>query len=78
PPSLTQAHHIRHHANGGYTVENNMVLLCAYHHTLIHNTEWEVRIQHGKPEFTAPQYRQFSRTSTTPVGSLAWHRLPGR
>nr|WP_231644731.1 HNH endonuclease signature motif containing protein [Sciscionella sp. SE31] len=59
PPALTQAHHIQHHANGGLTTEENMVLLCAYHHTLIHNAEWEVHIQHGKPEFTPPGYRQF-------------------
>ncbi|WP_231644838.1 HNH endonuclease signature motif containing protein, partial [Sciscionella sediminilitoris] len=58
PPSLTQAHHIQHHANGGLTTEENMVLLCAYHHTLIHNTEWQVHIHHGKPAFTPPEYRR--------------------
>ncbi|WP_343123724.1 HNH endonuclease signature motif containing protein [Sciscionella sediminilitoris] len=57
PPVLTQAHHIQHHANGGLTVEDNMVLLCAHHHTLIHHTEWQVRIQHGKPAFNPPEYR---------------------
>ncbi len=57
PPALTQAHHIQHHANGGLTTEENMVLLCAHHHTLIHHTEWQVRIHNGKPEFTPPEYR---------------------
>ncbi|WP_231644924.1 HNH endonuclease signature motif containing protein [Sciscionella sediminilitoris] len=73
PPALTQAHHIRHHANGGLTTEENMVLLCAYHHTLIHNTAWEVRIRTGRPEFGPPDYRatvsagrQTRRTSGSP------------
>ncbi|WP_020499662.1 hypothetical protein [Sciscionella marina] len=35
------------HADGGLTTEDNMVLLCAYHHTLIHNTEWQVNIHNG-------------------------------
>ncbi len=65
PPSLTQAHHIQHHANGGLTTEDNMVLLCAYHHTLIHNTEWKVHIQHGKPQFTPPRYRQFGYSAVS-------------
>ncbi len=57
PPALTQAHHIHHHANGGLTTEENMVLLCRQHHALIHHTEWEVRIRHGRAEFTPPNYR---------------------
>ncbi len=48
---------VNHHANGGYTTQNNMVLLCAHHHRLIHHTEWQVHIHHGKPEFTPPEYR---------------------
>ncbi|WP_020500427.1 HNH endonuclease signature motif containing protein [Sciscionella marina] len=73
PPALTQAHHVRHHANGGYTTEDNMVLLCAYHHTLVHHTAWEVRIHNGRPEFSPPGYRaaisagrQTRRTSGSP------------
>ncbi|WP_082469142.1 HNH endonuclease signature motif containing protein [Sciscionella sediminilitoris] len=58
PPALTQAHHIQHHTNGGLTVEDNMVLLCAHHHRMIHHTEWQVRITNGRAEFTPPEYRQ--------------------
>jgi hypothetical protein len=36
PASWCDAHHIRHWADGGDTSLSNMVLLCAYHHTLIH------------------------------------------
>ncbi|WP_240437471.1 hypothetical protein [Sciscionella marina] len=47
------------HPDGGLTTEENMVLRCAHHHTLIHNTDWQVRITKGKPEFTPPEYRPF-------------------
>ncbi|WP_020496016.1 HNH endonuclease signature motif containing protein [Sciscionella marina] len=57
PPNLTQAHHIQHHASGGLTTQDNMVLLCAHHHRMIHQTEWTVRIHNGTPEFTPPEYR---------------------
>ena len=33
-PAWTDAHHIRHWANGGPTVMNNLVLLCRSHHRL--------------------------------------------
>ncbi len=84
PPALTEAHHIRHHANGGLTTEDNMLLLCAYHHTAIHNTEWEVRIRNGKPEFAPPSYRHDTEHSAQHAvsrsrrGSFrAPHRIPG-
>ena len=35
-PAWTDAHHIRHWANGGPTVMNNLVLLCRSHHRLMH------------------------------------------
>ncbi|WP_407820034.1 HNH endonuclease signature motif containing protein, partial [Staphylococcus aureus] len=34
-PAWTDAHHIRHWANGGPTVMNNLVLLCRSHHRLM-------------------------------------------
>ncbi|MFI5430837.1 DUF222 domain-containing protein [Rhodococcus baikonurensis] len=48
-PAWTDAHHIRHWANGGPTVMNNLVLLCRSHHRLIHRKsgfvgKWEIRI----------------------------------
>src|SRR5215211_5158974 len=33
---FTDAHHIRHWANGGETSVENLVLLCRYHHRLVH------------------------------------------
>ena len=35
-PRWADAHHITHWADGGTTNLNNLVLLCRYHHTLVH------------------------------------------
>jgi hypothetical protein len=59
PPVMTQAHHIRHWADGGPTSLDNMVLLCGEHHRTIHHTPWEVRLNadDGRPEFLPPPRR---------------------
>ena len=53
-PKQCDAHHIHHWANGGDTSVKNAVLLCRHHHTLIHQSEWEVRMVHEIPTFYAP------------------------
>ena len=59
PPIACDAHHIEHWANGGPTALRNMLLLCRAHHTVIHTTPWEVRINptDGRPEFKPPPGR---------------------
>ena len=59
PPIACDAHHIEHWANGGPTALRNMVLLCRAHHTVLHNTPWEVRINPAdrRPEFKPPPGR---------------------
>ena len=56
PPAWSEAHHIQHWADGGDTSLANLVLLCRYHHNVIHHTPWTVRIDKttGQPVFTAP------------------------
>lgn len=45
PPEMTKAHHIRWWArDGGKTDLSNGVLLCETCHHLIHDVEWEIRI----------------------------------
>jgi hypothetical protein len=63
PAAWTEGHHICHWADGGPTDMNNLVLLCGFHHRLIHHSDWEVFIgsdQH--PWFVPPAsvdpYRQ--------------------
>jgi hypothetical protein len=41
-PSLTEAHHIIPWSQGGRTDLANGILLCKFHHLLIHNNGWEI------------------------------------
>ena len=57
PPRHCQGHHIRHWAEGGPTELNNLVLMCAHHHRLLHRSGWEVRIAaDGLPELLPPVF----------------------
>ncbi|MFN3540475.1 MAG: DUF222 domain-containing protein [Rhodococcus sp. (in: high G+C Gram-positive bacteria)] len=63
PASWTEAHHIWHWADGGPTDMNNLVLLCGFHHRLIHHSDWEVFIGTDNhpwfvPPATVDPYRQ--------------------
>ncbi|MCC3762809.1 DUF222 domain-containing protein [Glycomyces sp. TRM65418] len=42
PVAWTEAHHLRHWADGGKTVAENLILLCRFHHGRIHTTGWSV------------------------------------
>lgn len=39
---FTDAHHVRHWADGGETSADNCVLLCRHHHRLVHEGGWQV------------------------------------
>ncbi|MBM4513410.1 DUF222 domain-containing protein [Rhodococcus hoagii] len=55
PPAHCEGHHITHWADGGPTDLDNLVLLCRYHHTLLHHSHWEVHIgPDRRPWFTPP------------------------
>ncbi|MEH1125162.1 HNH endonuclease signature motif containing protein [Micromonospora sp. CPCC 206061] len=57
PPRWCDAHHIQAWSAGGPTCVDNGVLLCGYHHRLIHRGEWQVRLgTDGRPEFIPPYY----------------------
>ncbi|HEX7743780.1 MAG TPA: DUF222 domain-containing protein, partial [Micromonosporaceae bacterium] len=57
PPRWTDAHHIRHWADGGTTSLDNAVLLCRHHHRETHRRDWQVRIAgDGHPEFLPPAW----------------------
>jgi hypothetical protein len=59
PPIACDAHHIDHWIDGGTTCLDNMVLLCRAHHSVIHATAWQVRLNpHDRlPEFKPPPGR---------------------
>ena len=71
PPIACDAHHILHWVEGGATSLVNLVLLCAAHHTMIHNSPWQVRINpHDQlPEFIPP-------ARTDPQRRPVRHRYP--
>ena len=52
------AHHIRHWANGGATDSENLVMLCGFHHRLVHDGGW-VMVAHDNRtlEFIRPDGR---------------------
>jgi hypothetical protein len=39
---FTDAHHVKHWADGGETSLSNLVLLCSFHHRLVHEEKWWV------------------------------------
>jgi hypothetical protein len=56
PAGACDAHHIREWLQGGPTQLDNLVLLCQYHHRLIHRSEWTVKLVDGWAYFTPPAY----------------------
>jgi hypothetical protein len=46
PAAWTDAHHLTAWQDGGETKTANLVLLCRYHHVLIHEGGWSVRFDH--------------------------------
>jgi hypothetical protein len=62
PPKQCDAHHLRHWADGGETSVDNATLLCRHHHTLVHQSEWEVAMVHGMPTFYPPRWVDENRT----------------
>ncbi len=58
PARWTDAHHVQPWCNGGKTSLSNACLLCRRHHRLIHQGDWQVRINPTDhlPEFLPPSY----------------------
>ncbi|MET4061041.1 hypothetical protein ABIB35_002599 [Arthrobacter sp. UYP6] len=56
PAPWCEAHHIEYHSHGGTTSTDNGVLLCGFHHHLIHREKWRITVRRGSPWFTPPTY----------------------
>ncbi len=53
---FTDAHHVKHWADGGETSLGNLVLLCSYHHRLMHEEKWQIEWWgKGRPAFVDPR-----------------------
>ncbi|HKG49492.1 MAG TPA: DUF222 domain-containing protein, partial [Actinomycetales bacterium] len=69
PPRWCDAHHIQHWSEGGPTSLVNLVLLCDFHHDVIHHGHWTVTITDGRPVFVPPAWldpTRFPRGPTDP------------
>ncbi|MDG3014629.1 HNH endonuclease signature motif containing protein [Speluncibacter jeojiensis] len=72
PAAWTDAHHIVHWADGGPTDLANTVLLCRYHHRLIHHSDWDVVMgPDGFPWFLPPRSRDPDRLPVAAYGRAA-------
>ena len=61
------AHHVVHWAHGGATKLGNLVLMCRFHHRLVHEGGYAVRVHGDGFEFTAPGGRTLPDAPTTPA-----------
>lgn len=77
PASGCDAHHIQEWENDhGPTDIDNCVLLCPFHHHMLHNTDYTLRMIHGRPFVQPPatidphrQWRPLGRSRALPVGT---------
>jgi hypothetical protein len=74
PARWCQAHHIWHWSTGGPTALDNLVLLCAHHHNVVHHHGWHVHLDTNRlPVFTPPPWidpDQTPRTAWRPPAHL--------
>ena len=72
PPAWTEAHHIREWLrHAGPTDLDNGILLCRFHHLLIHNNGWAITREHGQfyvvpPASQDPQRQPIPAPSKSP------------
>ncbi len=57
PPSACDIHHIVYYSRGGQTDLANAAMLCAFHHYLIHHSDWTIgHDAHGLPVVIPPAW----------------------
>lgn len=56
PAPWREAHHITYWSQGGSTATTNGVLLCSYHHHIIHKELWKIAVSDGVPTFIPPRH----------------------
>jgi Domain of unknown function (DUF222)/HNH endonuclease len=57
PPAWSIAHHIQHWIDGGPTDLDNLVLLCTWHHTVVHHHGWSIELGPDRlPDFYPPPW----------------------
>jgi hypothetical protein len=74
PPSWCHAHHVIPWQKNGPTDIDNGVLLCAFHHHLLHTGEFRMRMVDGLPQLLSPRWID-STQQWRPVGRPRWTRV---
>jgi Domain of unknown function (DUF222)/HNH endonuclease len=54
PPAWTDAHHVKHWADGGPTTLDNLILLCRRHHRLVHEEGWTLELAQDRELVAIP------------------------
>ena len=68
---FVDAHHVHHWAHGGPTSLDNLVLLCSFHHRLLHEGGLKVSIAAGDvPRFFTPRGREIDRVPDVPTATI--------
>jgi hypothetical protein len=62
PAHLTDAHHIHHWIDHGHTEPENLVLLCRWHHRVVHRDGWTIELH---PDATVIVTNPLGRRRTT-------------
>ena len=57
--AFLQAHHIQHWEDGGRTDLDNLTLVCHFHHKLMHEFGWKVRLEGSVTRWSRPDGRPF-------------------
>ncbi|MFZ0157520.1 MAG: HNH endonuclease signature motif containing protein, partial [Kineosporiaceae bacterium] len=69
PVTWCDAHHVIWWRHGGSTDVDNLVLLCARHHTAVHAGSWQIQMIEGVPWVIPPRTLDPTRT---PRRSTLW------
>jgi hypothetical protein len=68
---FTQAHHVTWWSRGGHTDLHNLVLVCSFHHKLVHEHRWRIgRDQNGAIRWLRPDGRAHRAGPGPPIESF--------
>jgi hypothetical protein len=63
------AHHVRSWLHGGRTDVDNLILICSFHHALIHDHGYRIQRSTGRWEFLRPNGTAIPAQTTPLIGN---------
>ncbi len=72
---FVHGHHLEHWLHGGRTSLDNLVMLCSFHHRLIHEGGYSIRLAaDGEVQVQAPasEFPFWRRNAGDDVGGISW------